>query len=106
MRCIEITKNGQRLAIAGSEFAPLLDAGCHFDTVLGVGKFHVAGLLKPEPDKSELAIWADGDLKVGDELILRVVESASPDSGRAIARLTRARYTATESACFAEFDGP
>src|SRR5262245_2957364 len=82
MRCIEITKNGQRLAIAGSDVAPVLDAGCHFDTVLGTGNFHVAGLLKPKPDKSELSIWAEGELKVGDELVLRVVESTHPDSGR------------------------
>jgi hypothetical protein len=82
MRCFEITKNGQCLAVAGSEAAPILDAGCHFDTVLGVGRFHVAGLLKPKQDTSELVIWADGDLKVGDELILRVVESEAPDRGR------------------------
>jgi len=41
----------------------------------------VAGYADPHSTLSQRIFWADGDLKLGDEVVVRVVESESADSG-------------------------
>ncbi len=84
MICFEVTRNGKRLATAASPESP---------GVLSFDMARVTGSQRVPPDSNTFTLWAvdwrsapneirkwcEGDLSVGDELVVRVVESANPD---------------------------
>jgi len=79
MRCIEFTLNGVRRAIAGGEHVHSIDSRLYFFPPTGKGSFTVAGYVTSAASLRDRIYWTDGDLKVGDELHVRVIDSDAAD---------------------------
>jgi hypothetical protein len=86
MQCLEFSFNGQRIAVAGGESTRSIEARVHFFPPHGRGSFTVSGYADPGPSLSEQVSWTDGELKLGDELHVRVVESNAADRGEVLAQ--------------------
>lgn len=83
MLCIELSRNGERLATAGLQGKGVLSV--IFDRVLSDPNgpverrhFSLGGLdVSTEPNKS--LHWVGGEIEVGDEFVVRYVEGESAD---------------------------
>jgi len=81
MQCVEFTLNGVRVAVAGGAGTRSIENRIYFFPPSGRGSFSVAGYADPNPSLSQRIFWAGGDLRLGDVLRVRVVESEEADSG-------------------------
>lgn len=81
MKCVELTFNGKQLSIAGGKQVRSIDHRLYFFPPTATGSFTVAGYADGEPDGLDRLFWTHGDLRVGDELLVRVVEADKPDAG-------------------------
>ena len=81
MQCLEFLLNGKRLVMAGGLHARSVDSRFYYFPRTGRGSFTVAGYADPLSTLSQRIFWADGELKPGDEVVIKVVESESADSG-------------------------
>jgi hypothetical protein len=84
MQCLEFTLNGRRVAVAGGKRTRSIESRLHFFPAKGLGSFTVAGYVDPNPSLSEHVFWAHGELKLGDELQVRVLDSNTPDTGEVL----------------------
>jgi hypothetical protein len=82
MRCLEFLLNGKRLVMAGGPRTRSVDSLFYYFPRNGRGSFTVAGYADPLSTLSQRIFWADGDLKLGDEVVIKVVESENADSGQ------------------------
>ena len=81
MRCFEITLNGKKLAVAGAPGALAVNGFLQLiEPSTDVSSFRFSGLIPVAPDHAERGLWAEGKLNLGDELAVRLVDSASPDT--------------------------
>ena len=80
MICLEVSINGRRLCIAGSEGATVMAS------VLAADRsdvtVRVTGGKPLEPEELEFLHWMTAGLKVDDEVTVRVVRNDHPDPPR------------------------
>ncbi len=95
MICLEVDLNGAKVCRAGLGKRGLVHVNAAWHSLprawspksrrgrASYGDFGVSGVLyDPRPPGHENVSWTNGELAVGDELRLRLVESTSPDEPR------------------------
>jgi hypothetical protein len=76
--CFEITINGGATVVAGIEDLNVLTACVTYAASRQELDIHVGGLISKSPDDNEHVDWLEHDLKCGDEILIRIIESSRP----------------------------
>jgi hypothetical protein len=89
MKCFEVVVNGEPPVVVGDVGAGLI-AGSLVISSRGVGSATFSAYIETSPSASEHRTWLSRRLSIGDELRIRVVESATPSTPEVTAQFGEA----------------
>jgi hypothetical protein len=101
MLCYEVLLNGARVCLAGDTRARLLSTSLISSRGADIASLRVDADLVVTPTHLESVRWTEASLRIGDELLIRITDSATADVPKPVQSFGR-RITAvgeTEDSC-------